>query len=277
MDKTNMADVPVEESTQEDNGVVPADSPSDDNFIEDAKVENDFLDSSPEESEPQEETQETPSEEVKSEPEEAEENVPFHKHPRFKELTTRLKEYDEKFDTRVEERVREVLGNVSKAHEEGKDITKEIPDDFKELFGEDPKVYEKFSSFLGNVLKEHEEKTLQRLEEKQKTEKEQVEKANEHIDNEIKKLQESGKQFEKNELIKFMLEWEEQYGPQGIVTDGAYDFSKGLDLMNKFSPKEEVEDVERTRLADAASNRGKGTSSESGMSYEDMRRALSEL
>ena len=277
-----MADVPVDDSTQEDNGVVTADSPSDDNFIEDAK--DDFLDSSPEEETLSEEEEpevsaeeEAPKESVSEEDKSEDDEVPFHKHPRFKELTTRLKEYDEKFDTRVEDRVKDILSNVSKAHEDGKDITKEIPKDFAELFGEDPKVYEKFSSYLNDVLKEHETNTLTKLEESQKAEKEQVAKANEHIENEVSKLEEAGKQFDKNALIKFMLEWEEEYGSQGIVSDGAYDFSKGLDLMNKFEPKEVVDNSEKEKLASISSKQGTGKSSTQGISYEDMRRGLLEL
>lgn len=272
-----MADVPTDSSVQEDNGVVPADSPSDDNFIEDAKVENDFLESSTEESEePKEETPEEPSGKDTTESKD-EENVPFHKHPRFKELTSRLKEYDEKFDSRVEERVKEVLGNVSKAHEQGTDITKEIPKDFAELFGEDPKVYEKFSSFLNTVLKEHEESFLEKQTKAQQEEQEQTRKAQEHIDNEVNKLQEAGKEFDKNALIKFMLDWEQNYGSQGITTDGAYDFSKGLELMDKFAEKPEEDNSERESLANIASKQGKGNTSGQGLSYEDMRRGLMEL
>lgn len=178
-----------------------------------------------------------------------EENIPFHKHPRWIEREQELKSLRETEEAHAKE-----IEELKAFREETKSSNPTIPDWFRELYGDNEVAWNKYNEHEKVRTQEIETSVLQRQEEARKREADQATRWNKWVDDEIGKLQSDGKQFDRNKLIKTMLE----YRP----TDerGNFDFQKGYRIYEALEPKNEADPLKsqaRKQLADIT-NSSKG-------------------
>lgn len=166
----------------------------------------------------------------------------FHEHPRW---IQREKELEE-LKTREQENAR-VIAELSEFKEETAkrlQIDNPIPDWFIELYGENQTAWKKYNDH--EQLKEAaiEQRLLDRQEQQRQQKENEVSRWNSWVNSEINKLQTEGAVFDRNELIKVMID----YAP---TTDNNYDFHKGYKIYEVLKGKPNTEHAEaRKRLAD---------------------------
>lgn len=204
---------------------------------------------------------------------ETEENVPFHKHPRFQELTKEnreLKEWKEKADQQISE----LNNKLTTLSTPVKNEVEPIPEWFKASIGDDVNSWkeyqEKNKQERENIKREIITSIRQEEEQKQNAVKEQEK----WVSNQLKILRDEGHEFDSNKLIKLMLE----YSPVDIK--GNYDFHKGISLYEKFYGEENKKKVEKEKaniqekknIAEITTKPTKSTISETGLKYsKDLR------
>lgn len=202
---------------------------------------------------------ETPSESLpKKEPKEGEpkegdntpvEPIPFHQDARWIKREEELKELRERDELRGKE-----LQDLKAFREEAeKRFTPNktlIPDWFKELYGENDVAWQKYSE---REVQREQEITQRILGEQQKAQKQQAEEVsrwNHWVDDEVGKLQKEGQTFDRNRLIKTMLD----YRPTD--EDGNLDFKAGMKIYQALEEKETPSLDARKELADATMQTG---------------------
>lgn len=206
---------------------------------------------------------ETPSESLtekepeKEEPQEGEstpeeKDVPFHKHPRWIERETELKTLREQEEAHARE-IAELRTEVS--HKlESNDTS--IPEWFRELYGDSASAWKKYEHREKERETEIEQRLIQRQELAEKQKVEEATRWNKWVDGELEQLQSEGHKFDRNKLIKTMLDFR--------PTDDSnnFDFRKGLAIYQALEEKEKTKDVEksnaRKELADTTTKVSRG-------------------
>lgn len=174
----------------------------------------------------------------------AEENIPFHKHPRWIERENELHSLKE----REEEMARE-LAELKAFREESIQTREasEIPDWFVELYGENQVAWEKYSEHEERKTEELERRLLEKQEAERIKETQEVEKWDKWVDGELRKLEDEGITFDRNKLISTMLE----YRPTDAQNN--FDFRAGLKIYQALEGKPDTAKSEaRKQLADTA-------------------------
>ncbi len=191
---------------------------------------------------------------------EEKENLPFHKHPRFKQITDENKLLKQELD--------ELKGGFEELkikNSKGDTSTEENPPDwFVGIFGEDKEVWKQFEKYDNARLQQLEEKIIQTVSEKEKAKQEEVSKWEKWVDDEVQRLKDAGNEFDKNELIKTAID----YKPTD--ENGNYNLEKALEILkmkktSKPSSKDTQKNNARKKIADVSG----GTSSDekTGDSY----------
>ena len=185
---------------------------------------------------------ETPAESLPAETkDEKEEEIPFHKHPRWIERENELNQLRE----RDEETAKELaeLRTLS----ETKNST-DIPDWFTELYGENKVAWEKYSEHEERRTEEIEARVIAKQQEAQNKVVEDGEKWDKWVNTEISRLEGEGNTFDRNKLIKTMID----YSPTDANNN--LDFDKGLKIYEAMEGKPDVAKSDaRKQLADTAS------------------------
>ena len=184
----------------------------------------------------------TPAESLPAEnKEEKEDDIPFHKHPRWIERENELNELRER-DTQTVKEIAEL-----RALSETKSNA-DIPDWFTELYGENQTAWDKYSVHEARRTEEIESRIIARQQEAQNKVIEDGVKWDQWVDTEISRLEGQGKSFDRNKLIKTMLD----YSPTDANNN--LDFDKGLKIYEAMEGKPEVEKSDaRKQLADNVS------------------------
>lgn len=177
-----------------------------------------------------------------------EENIPFHKHPRWiereKELTT-LREQREADAKAIAE-----LKEQSSKHQ---DPSTSVPDWFKELYGDNQAAWQKYDEHEQTKEQEIEKRILDRQKQATQQQAEEAAHWNRWVDGEIKKLEDEGNKFDRNELIKTML----KYRPTD--ENNNFDFKAGYEIYDTMRAKEDpAKSLARKQLADTTSGSSKG-------------------
>jgi hypothetical protein len=175
------------------------------------------------------------------EQEEDDNNIPFHKHPRFKQVIeekNRLKEELEEMKAHMEEK----FNNL-----ETKQSLNEIPSWFVEMFGDNEaawKVWEKKEKAdRENILKE-----AANLYEKQKAvTEEESQHWDQWVDDNVSSIPNIKNENDKNELLKIMLD----YKPTD--DEGNLDFQKGYNIW-KMSKKQNEVTQNKKEIADVTNS-----------------------
>lgn len=197
---------------------------------------------------------ETPSESQPEEiketetPEKTEEKeVPFHEHPRWiahqKELEE-LRAFKEEVVPQLEQ---------LRTLKDTPQPTGTVPDWFRELYGDNVEAYKKLQAHEQQTYQEIEQRVLNAQEARKQQELQEISKWNGWVDGEVSRLQSEGKAFEKNELLKVMID----YRPSD--DKGNFDFNKGYAIYEALKTKEaQPKSDARKKLGDTASHGGKG-------------------
>ena len=195
---------------------------------------------------------ESPTVEIKEEvpaetqkPEEKE--VPFHEHPRWIAHQKELEEL-RAFKEEVTPKLEELTTRTP-------DTTTTVPDWFKELYGDNVQAYQKLQAHEQQTYQEIEQRVLNAQEARKQQELQELAKWNGWVENEVNRLKSEGKSFERNELLKVMLD----YRPSD--DKGNFDFTKGYGIYEALKAKEVAPKSEaRKKLGDMASTSTKGES-----------------
>lgn len=171
-----------------------------------------------------------------------EENIPFHEHPRWIKLQEDKKHLSEEL-----EETRRKVEELANSNRKEEPIN--VPQWWKDQYGSEETSVENYKQYLTNNeefkanLKEELKRELETEKENQETQtREAKEKADTYVEEQLQSLKEQGKQFDKNELLKFMLDFEKEYNIPIVYTDGElkgnYNFTKAYELMTKLNPKD---------------------------------------
>jgi hypothetical protein len=170
-----------------------------------------------------------------------EDNIPFHKHPRWIERENELKELKE----RDEANAREIAELRSMTEPRDNTGDEEIPNWFSELYGDNLTAWKAYSQHEQARTEEIENRILARQQqEAEKAIQEQQKWAN-WVEDEIKSLEAEGLKFDRNKLSKIMLD----YSPTDA--DNNLDFHKGYAIYEALEGKPDNATSEaRKQLAD---------------------------
>lgn len=195
-----------------------------------------------------------------------EDNLPFHKHPRFKNLIKENKE----LKTMLAE-INEKLSVQPKGPEgdQGKDT---IPNWFKTIYGDNQDLYKEFSTYSAEQQKEIVAKAVETLREEFTRPQREAEQVQTWIHEKLTELHDDGEEFEDEDLISVMKE----YTPFG--ENGQLDFRKGLKLMRAFATvkSKDTTDKEkseaRKKIGAMTAGGGQGAPSKSAVNMNDIRK-----
>lgn len=168
--------------------------------------------------------------------------VPFHKHPRFKEVISEKNE--------LKDEVNVLKGRLDERETMQGEQPKPVPAWFSKLYGDDNEAWQAYSqanaverkSMKDEILTEIRTDQQTQTEVQQKTDKE----ANDYVDSSLEALKADGKKFDKNGLLKVMKEY------PTTDSSGNLDFNKGFQLYEKLTEakKDPEKDKARKELAD---------------------------
>ena len=162
---------------------------------------------------------------------EDDDELPFHKHPRWKKVIEERNELRE-----VTQRQEERLAALETAQQGRNDAPApkkiQIPDWFRESFGENDEAWAGFREYdaqrraemKAEVLQEQESVKAQAVEESKKWDK--------WVDGQLDALEDEGLKFDRNRLLKVAND----YLPSD--SDGNIDFRKAYDILQKMEPSD---------------------------------------
>lgn len=181
--------------------------------------------------------------------EESEENSPFHK--RWKQREDKLKaDMESDFQERFEEYKRSIDETISPLREQDSS-NEDVPESFQRLYGNDPVAYAAWREEQQRLKQETVQETIAEIERVKHAEVEEKEYWQKWVDIELTKLEERGESFDRNALMKTMLD----YRP--TTDDNNLDFEAGLGIykaLNASSPApvDPAKSQARKQIADAA-------------------------
>lgn len=171
------------------------------------------------------------------------ENVPFHQHPRWKARET---EWNQKLEAMKHE-YEEQMNNLKKTVDEVvKPAQTSIPQWFRDMYGDDVPAWTKYSEASKNERAQIKSEILNELKAEQSKQTEEAKKWDNWVEKQISSLEDEGKKFDRNKLVKLMSD----YRP--VDEQGNYDFHKGYELYEKFESLEKKPN--NTVRKDIASN-----------------------
>src|SRR3990167_380533 len=181
-----------------------------------------------------------------------EDDLPFHKHPRWIERENKLKELEEKYELTTKE-----LGELKTLKEQiyHKETTAKIPDWFVESYGEDQVAWEKYEARQKDWETQFEKRFFEKMELKQRKQEEDKKRSDSWAEDGVQGLKALGLEFDKNLLFKLMLENQKEV----TNSSGNLDFNLGYKLYKEKNPgADPAHAIARKKLADAASGSPKG-------------------
>lgn len=227
--------------------------PSEDNLLGEEQ-ENETPSESP--TEKNEET-ETPShqgeEEDKAESSEDtddESNIPFHKHPRFKELVEERNDLRRQFEE-LRTTVDTVQQKIVPSNEDVK-----IPNWFQKLYGDDRESWQEYQADEKERFNALKQSIVQEQVESQKKYEESVKRWEGYSKDQMQALEDEGKSFDRNELMKVVLDY------QPTDAQGNFDFKKAYQILELKAKAEHdpAKSEARKNLAASTTSDNKGES-----------------
>lgn len=169
-----------------------------------------------------------------------EDNVPFHKHPRWQE---REKEWNEKLEgiqSQHAQEMEELKNFIQQSHAQSPGAEIKVPDKFATLFGENPELFQNFNQLVAEqamaiISKREQERLVE--EEKQR---QHVQELAKRYDTEIDQLK-TQHDFDVNEFKHYMIE------NQICNAQGDYNFQVGIKAF--MAEKEPTKKPSRRELA----------------------------
>lgn len=167
-------------------------------------------------------------------------NVPFHKHPRWIEREQELQEL-----RAFREEAASKLAEIDTLKQRTVESNPSIPQWFSSLYGENPEAWAVWQAKEHSDRESIKQEVIAEIERKEREQKETVAKWDKWVNDQVQSLLDEGKQFERNEFLKFMND----YRPGD--DKGSLDFKKGYDLFEKLSSAHPKSSHARKALADS--------------------------
>ena len=175
-------------------------------------------------------------------------NIPFHKHPRWKERERQFNETKKQYEDRLAQMEAKLteLGNSSSAKKTSAVDTSAIPQWFVELYGDNPLAWQKYEQAQEMQYAQWRDRLVKETEQLDQKEQAQLKEANKFVEDSISKLEEQydidlsyqdGKNSLRNEFLNFMLE------RRPSTEDGTYDFINGWKWFSETRTKEPVDET----------------------------------
>lgn len=176
-----------------------------------------------------------------------EDNIPFHKHPRWIERENELNSLKEQNEQTARE-----LAEFREQRKESADT--QVPEWFQELFGDNEVAYRKYEEHEKARTEEIKQRVIQEQEQARVQATQETQKWNQWVTQNLDRLEAEGKQFDRNKLINTMLE----YKPTD--ENNNFDFRAGYKIYEALEAKEvdPAKSLARKQLADTASTTSKG-------------------
>lgn len=167
-----------------------------------------------------------------------EDTIPFHKHPRW---IAKQQEIDE-----LKQQITDLEEITKNPKKEETPPSPDMPQEFIDLFGPNPEIWDKWQKLTARQREDLEKEIIEKIKNEDKEQAEAIEKGKQYVESSIKALEDAGQKFDRNELIKFMIDFEQQFAPI-VNSEGNYDFAKGLELMQKMNADKKPSDIEEKK------------------------------
>jgi len=193
-----------------------------------------------------------------------EDNLPFHKHPRFKALVEEKNAYKEKLEEL--ERFKEETETKLKSFET-KVESPEIPSWFVEIFGENPEAYAKYQEQNKADREAIKNEVIEEIKKTSTAEETALSDGKKYIEDQVELLKEKGISFDRNSLMKAMND------DPIFDKDGNLDFmtkARLLELENKKDPEKKT--VIKNLISDDGAKGGEEQKPRTYKTPEQMRR-----
>ena len=174
-----------------------------------------------------------------------EDKLPFHKHPRWKAKLAEIEDLKAQLADRPN---REEIDQKVRRSIEPNSQTTQIPERFVKLYGDNPEAYKLWQEEMAEQRRAAREEWKHEQEQDTQAQQEAVKQGESFVKNALDELEDSGLKFDRNELMKFMLEVKEKYGVLPEDEEGNIDFHKGYELMQEMK-KEKVEEQKKKSTA----------------------------
>lgn len=172
---------------------------------------------------------------------EVKKEIPFHEHPRWKEREAELQEL-RAFKESAAPKLSELEQKLKPSEKSN------IPEWFKELYGENEVAWQKYSEHTQQEREQMTKDILAQQEAKREEAQKEETYWNNWVEEGVKGLQLVGLEFDRNALLKTMLD-----NPKEVTNAlGNFDFNLGYKLYREKNPINQVNSEARKKLADTA-------------------------
>lgn len=187
-------------------------------------------------------------------------DIPFHKHPRFKEVISKKNELESKLNEKDEaiNDLKERLTNLEKAPKSDGEMSPE----FVQLFGDNKEAYDVWQSMTKKerlAITQDEEivntlvdKVVSKLEAKKQEDEKAVNEAQTFVNSEIQRLKDSGESFDEKKLKEVMAKYQPGDGDN-------LDFDKGLEIYKVLETSTKKSKQSRKAIADMTNSNSTDT------------------
>lgn len=193
--------------------------------------------------------------------------VPFHKHPRWQKTQETLKQYEAR------------IADFEKKLAEKDSQTVEPPEWWKKQYGDTPESKQRYQQVTSKdgELDWIKQSILKEIDQRTQANQSQTKEAEEYVETQLQELTDEGQKFDRNTLLKFMVDFQEEFGPGSLLdAEGNYDFRKGLSLMQRLNPEQQDESGETKKALAAQASRSKSPTQQAAkipvVSRRDLRR-----
>ena len=171
-------------------------------------------------------TEETPSPDGVNNQDES--NLPFHKHPRWKEMHEARKRAEES-TKRLEDELSSLRAELA---EKTSTRVPEAPSErFVKLYGDDPEAYRLWKEQQEELIAKAEERVFQRMNQEQEMQARALDDGRSYVENALADLEAEHPGLDRNALMKFLVDFKEKYGSLPSDAEDNIDFVRGYSLM----------------------------------------------
>lgn len=193
--------------------------------------------------------------------------LPFHNNPRWKKM------YESNKSMKAElEEMRAFREEMQSRVQEPAPVTNQ-PAWHKRIHGDDPVAWAEYQSYEKEQRAALKAELEQEQMQKQQQSVVQQERYQSMNDEALSQLEEE-QTFDRNKLLKFVLDFNEKYHNVPQKADGSIDFAAALELMNKLEGDDNADKSQaRKKLASqtTSTNRGSGTPGSRPLSLQEVR------
>ena len=205
-----------------------------------------------EDSSPEETEESTDSEQSEDKEETEEETVPFHKHPRWKQMQDDNKALREQIESQsgLAEKVEQIQQSQSNQDES-------LPKWWTTLYGNDDTsktAYTEYNSHETDVRASIKQEIVNEQKAQVQQQNDESKKWDDWVDSEIDTLKAEGKTFDRNALMKVATEW------QPTDANGNVSLRKSLEILEMQTASKEKPNTERKKVAALTSSNNQGAS-----------------